>query len=380
MRCLKMIAVILVPLMLSLTGCGGDSSGTTSANNPFATGGGNTSGSSGGTIFGNISTATGKTGISLTTDLSTVDVNNGQVLATARLVSSGVPVSGAPVTFSIIAPTNGPATIEAGLTTVATDSNGVAVTRITTGNVLTTTSVIVQATATLPGGQTATVNTTFQIVRGTGVIAIGDLGLMDAAVDPNFVSAEVFLQQIPFRVTDSNGNPRVGVPVTLSLYSQSGNSTVVIDYLKSPITELNQQTVTTDSSGLGIFNVSVSVTAPSPGLTNTDSIVYKAVTNDAIPVVAYVGGFYAVTSKLPTLTISPAVASFGTAIDLTFNISGGVPSYTVTSSNPGFATAALQADGHTVIAHLVNPAATTGTATISVTDSAGQTASATVTR
>lgn len=362
---------------MALAGCSGSNGGDSTASDPLASAAG-----AGAPIFGTISSATGKSGISLTTDRSSVDVNNGQVLVTAKLIVNNVAVSGVPVTFSIKAPTNGPATIEAGLTTVTTDSNGIAVTRITTGNTLVTTNVIVQGTGTI-NDQTATATTTFQIVRGSGIIKIGTDGLLDplsSTVDPNLVSGERYLQQIIFKVTDSNSNPRVGVPVTLSLYSQTGASTVIIDYLKTPITEPNQQTVTTDSSGLGIFNVSVTVAAPPPGLTNWDSIVYKAVTNDAIPIIAYVGGAYSVTSKLPPLVITPAVASFGTATDISFIVSGGIKPYSVSSNNTARVTATLQADGTTVLAHLVDVTAWTGAVTISAIDSSGQTVSATVTR
>ncbi|MFZ3207584.1 MAG: hypothetical protein WA140_01965 [Geobacteraceae bacterium] len=288
MRCIKWITVLLVPLMLlSLAGCGSDSNGTTEASNPF-------SGSS--TIFGNISTASGKTGITLTTNPITVDVDNGQVLATAKLVSGGVAVSGASVAFSIVSPTNGPATIDAGLTTVPTDSNGVAVTRITTGNVLTTTNVIVKATSTI-GGQTATAYATFQIVRGGGVIMftkragltpgdqINQLDDVIKIVDPAITTAVTFLLQLPFKVTDSNGNPRVGVPVTLSIVSNIG----------APVTlAVDQSPVTTDSAGQGIFNFSITMASPPAGSFTSASVIFQAATNDAIPVTAYVGGNFSI--------------------------------------------------------------------------------------
>lgn len=393
MRCLKMIAVILVPLMLSLTGCGSDSSGTTSANNPFTTSGGNTSSGSGGTIFGNISTATGSTGITLTTDRATVDVNNGQVLATATLVNAGVAIAGAPVTFSIEAPTNGPATIEAGLTTVATDSNGVATTRITTGNSLTTTNVIVKASATI-GGQTAFAYATFQIVRGTGVITFPGTPISrEKTVDPG-IGSWIFFEQIPFTVTDSNGNPRVGVPVTLSVYSHASNallqsglpsSVVIIDYLLgNPLPELNQQTVTSDSAGKGVFNMSVEVLSPGPGLNTVDSIVFKAATNDPIPLVSYAGLITNLIEALPKLIITPQSANFATTditgTTISFTVSGGVPPYQVTSSSPARVSVTLQPDGTTAIATLQDASLWEGSVSISATDQKNQIATATVLR
>ncbi|MDD2580841.1 MAG: hypothetical protein PHR66_02490 [Desulfuromonadaceae bacterium] len=392
----RMIAILLPVFMLLLTGCGSSSNGSTA--DPFSSSS-TTTGTSSGTIFGNISTATGKTGITLTTDRSTIDVNNGQVLVTAKIVSNGVAISGVPVTFSIVAPVNGPATIETGLTTVTTDSNGTAISRITTGNTLSTTNVIVSATAKI-GTQSAVASTTFQIVRGDGVIMFtsaagttpgSQTNLLTPGikeVDPTLSPAWTFMQLIPFKLTDSNGNPRVGVPVTLSVYSitaldSSGKpdpSLVKIDFLVLPISESNQETITTDSAGQGIFNTAVTLTTPPPGGVNTVDVVFKAVTNDAIPVTAYVGNSYTLSSKLPTLTIAPGSASFGSATDITFTISGGVPPYSVTSNNTARVTAALQPDGVTVAAHLVDTTAWTGSVTITATDSASQTASATVTR
>ncbi len=282
MRYMKMIAVLLVPLVLLLAGCGGGSSGTTTASNPFTNTGGNT-GSSG--------------------------TNSG----------SGTSSAGA-IMFT-------------------------------------------DAASAAPGSQ------------------INLLTPGDKTVDPTIAPAWIFEQLIPFKLTDANGNARVGVPVTLSVYSIDGDLPgVKIDFLVTPITEPNQQTVTTDSAGQGIFNAAITLTTPPPGGSNVESIVFKAVTNDTVPVVAYVGNMYTLTSTLPTLTITPSAASFGTATDITFTVSGGVPPYNVTSNNNGRVTATLQADGHTVIAHLVDTTAWTGSVTISATDSLSQSATATVTR
>ncbi len=407
MRYIFKVALILLPIfMLSLTGCGSSSNGNT-ATDPFSSSSvGTSTGTGTGTDTG---TGTGTTQVtaqdpafSLTlgtdlikpTDLTVlpqVDANIGTVLLTAKLlnisggvfidpvtnqpIAAGAPVPNQAVSFDILA---GPGTIS--FTTPVTDKNGVANAVFTTGNVTYTTNVIIETTTTVDG-KNYRAYTSFQIVRGTGIISIGTNGALDpqsATIDPNIASGEVFGQQIHFKLTDSNGNPRVSVPVTLSLYSQSNNSTVVIDYLKSPITEPNQQTVTTDSSGTGIFNVSVTMAAPSPGLTSVDSIVYKAVTNDTIPIVAYVGGTYTLTSKLPTLVITPSDASFGSATDITFTITGGVPPYNVTSNNTGRVT--VTRSGNIVTAHLVDATAWTGSVTVTATDFASQTASATVTR
>ncbi len=280
--------VIWMVAICALAGCGGSSG--SSATDPFAKSSASTDPGTG-TIFGNISTATGKTGITLTADRTSVDVDNGQVLVTAKVVCNGLPVAGVPVTFNIVAPLNGPATIEAGRTTVTTDSNGVAITRITTGNTLSTTNVIVSATTTI-GNKSTTANTTFQIVRGTGVIAVGDIPVKSFTIDPSVAAGVAFQQQIPVKLTDSNGYPRVGAPVTISVFTKSGTSSVAF----------SQPTVSTDSNGTAIFNATVTMTAPFPGLTTVDSIVFKLVTADANPVVAYAAGAYSVTSSTPTTT------------------------------------------------------------------------------
>jgi len=384
MRCLKFIAFYLLPLvMFSLTGCGSGSSGT--ANSPFSNSG---SGSSN-PIFGNISSASGVTGITLTLDHTTVDANNGQVLATAKLLNNSAAVGGVAVSFSIFAPVNGPATVEPGLATVTTDSSGTAVTRITTGNTLTTTNVVVKATATI-AGKTAISYATFQIVRGTGVITFitaagstdpsGTLVTLSTSVASDFAGTLwTFNQLLPFKVTDSNGNPRVGVPVTLSIFSQLNNLAT-----SAPV----PQTVSTDSSGRAIFNVGVTMAAPSSvGVTLTDSIVYQAVTNDTIPLTAY-GGFIASITTLNTTTtpliIVPQTANFsaGDAVGATisFTISGGAAPYNVTSSNSTRVSVALQADGVTAIATLRDASLWTGNISISAKDKIGQTATATVLR
>jgi hypothetical protein len=306
MRHLCKLGLILLPAVaLALAGCSSSSNGG-SANDPFASASGNTAnGSRLGTIFGNVSTATGKTGITLSTDRTSVDANNGQVVVTARIVGNGVALAGIPVSFSIAAPLNGPATVEAGLTTVTTDSNGMAITRVTTGNTLSTTSVIVNASASI-GSQHASANTTFQIVRGTGVIAFGATPAESAQSNPSLEAHHVFQKQIPLRLTDANGNPRVGVAVTLSVYTNSGTASV----------EFAQKTVNTDASGAAIFNATVTMPSPTPGFTVADSVIFKATTSDANPIVGYAAGYYSLTSITPGTTLPGGVIMFTSAAGL----------------------------------------------------------------
>ena len=290
-----MVLLMLPVLLLSLSGCGSSGSGTFS---PAPSAG--SSSSSGTVFFGNVSTATGKLGIALTTDRATIDVNIGQVLATATLTdSTGKPVTGRAVTFSVVA---GPATVVPSLATVFTDSTGKALTVFIPGDAPTTTNVILQAT-TLVDGQTVKAYTSFQIVRGGGVIMFTDkagtspgsqsnqLEEVKKEVDAAFTGTAVsFLQQLPFKVTDANGNPRVGVPVTLAVYNQTGAAmNVAID---NPV-------IATDSAGQAIFNVVVTLATPPAGGFTAASVIYQATTGDAPLVAAYVGGIYSLTRKAP---------------------------------------------------------------------------------
>jgi hypothetical protein len=108
-----------------------------------------------------------------------------------------------------------------------------------------------------------------------------------------------FLQLIPFKLVDAQGNPRPGVQVTLSLYSITTRNPgdVTIAFLVPPISEPNQQTITTDSAGQGIFNVTVGLAVPGPGSTDTVAVVFKAVSGDSFPISAYVGNTYSISAK-----------------------------------------------------------------------------------
>lgn len=123
-------------------------------------------------------------------------------------------------------------------------------------------------------------------------------------VDPAIVPSVAVLQLLPFKVTDSSGNPRAGVPISLSVYSITSLNPgdVTVDFLVPPITEPDQRTITTDSAGMGIFNVTVTLITPPLGSFTSSSVVFKATTNDPIPVTAYVGGSYSMTSKLPPVS------------------------------------------------------------------------------
>lgn len=393
----KITFVLLSVILLVSSGCGGGNSGSSGV-----------FGTSGTTTPTTPTTPTNTSGdnkpqfaLVVDTNIKSVDVdkNIGTVLATAILrnqsgadvvidsagttIKTGDAVGNQPITFTVLA---GPASVD--FTTPQTDVNGNATAIITTQDTSSTTNVLIEAKTTLLG-VTYRAYTSIQIVRGTGEIAIpaprppitdapGLLPTLDKTVNPVLASGWCWNQLIPFKVTDSNSNARVGVPVTLSVYSQSGSSTITIDFHAPTVTEPSAATVTTDSAGQGIFNVDICMTTPPAGLTVVDSVVYKAVTSDTIPITAYVGQEYTLTSALPILTLSPPSALFGSSTSITLAIAGGLPPYNVTSSDSN--RVSITRSDTTVTATLVDVTPWTGAVTITVTDSAGQTASSSLTR
>lgn len=270
--------------------------------------------------------------MTLTADRTQVDVNNGTVMLNANLIfgtdvlkstggaqsfiASGSYIADQAVTFKVIAPIVTPAIATISGSELVTDKNGNSKAILTTGNSSLTTNVIIEASTSYPnvGGKIYRAYTTIQIVRGGGVIMFTSAASATPGGQTNMLTpyeatlkapppASVnVLQLIPFKLTDSNGNPRVGVPVTLSVYSvnpTSNSSEVTIDFLTAPITEPNQTTITSDSAGMGIFNVRTNITSPLACSFTAKTVVFKAVTNDVPPVTAYVGRDYALTTECP---------------------------------------------------------------------------------
>ena len=222
--------------------------------------------------------------LTIATDLARVDVNNGQVTATATLKDSNplgsLPISNQPVTFTILA---GPATItSAG---AATTADGSVKALITTGNTASTTNVLVQV-ATTVNGQVFQAVTTFQIVRGGGTLTLSAPAVTSATVPAAGAGSQFGWRVImPFTLLDANGNPRVGVPVNLSVFSSSAPGNFSI---------FTPSTVTTDAKGTGIFNIQADVFAAGVGMQNTESVVWRVQTNDTIPVVGYSSSLFTV--------------------------------------------------------------------------------------
>jgi hypothetical protein len=283
MRCLKMFAFLLVPfILLSLSGCGGGSGGSTSSGNPFSGTGGTTPS----TPTGSGTVLSYNLVLSLTSPSGTGSTvgPNSTVVATANLTdSNGKPVANQPIKFEAI---QGPVTINPAI--VNTDSSGKAINFLTAGASTTSAVDVIIEASTSVNNQLVTAVGIFTIMRSEsniikfittkgatdpdGTLNTLQVTLTNATSPP----AETILQLVPFQVLDNNGNPLSRVPVTISIYSEIGSCPVFID---SPETG-TVRTVTTDDTGLGIFNAGVTVSLPPIGGENACSIIYKAVAAD----------------------------------------------------------------------------------------------------
>lgn len=293
-RTLRAAFVLLPVLVMSLAGCGGSSSGNA---NPFTPG------------TGDPTTPTGAgTVLSYNLALSLTPVSgegnvvgpNSTVVATATLKDSdGKPVSSQPIKFEAVV---GPVTIAT--PTVETVSDGRAINLLTAGG--TTNSavdVIIKASSNVHG-QLVTAMGIFQIQRSESNIVKfvttkaptdpdGTLNTLKVTLQavPVPTDPKEILQQVPFQVLDNNGIPLAGVQATISVYSKIGDCPVYID---SP--ETTEKTVTTDNTGLGIFNAGITLEVPEIGSENACSVIYKVeapdYNNPAAKIFSY-GGFIA---------------------------------------------------------------------------------------
>lgn len=291
-------SIILSIIVLSLSGCGSGSSGTGA--DPL------NHGSSNQTDQVTTPVTPQDPSVSLVlktdlvrptelTDLPQVDANIGTVLLTGRmlnvgesvlvdtttnaLIGKGAPIPNQAISFSVLA---GPGSIS--YSTPVTDRNGEVYAVLRTGNVDYTTNVVVEASATV-GGKVYRAYTQFQIVRGTGKIELAnDENVPEYKLPGTYPTGMGFdiLHQFSFLLTDSNGNPRVGVPVTLSVHSSIPTVPVFLDYT----------TIRTGSDGVGWFNARVTLYAPGPGLPASASVIYKARTHDPYPLINYKGSMY----------------------------------------------------------------------------------------
>lgn len=306
MRCLKMIVPFLFSFMLlTLCGCGSDSSGTSSTSSPFASGAGSTGGSTSTTPTptgsGTVLSYNLVLSITSPSGTGTTVGPNSIVIATATLTdSSGNPVANQPVKFEAV---TGPVTIDPAI--VTTDSSGKAINFLTAGATTTSAVDVIIKASTSVNSQLVTAIGIFKIMRSeSNIIEFitsksptdpdGTLNTLSVSVEnrPTTDPPRTILQLTPFQVLDNNGLPRSRVPVKISIYSEIGNCSVFIDSPEFP----TEKTVTTDDTGLGIFNAGVTINVPPVGSEDACSIIYKAEAadpNNATATIYSYGGFIA---------------------------------------------------------------------------------------
>lgn len=305
---------VLISVCLSLAGCGSSSSGSGTVSDPMA------AGTTGGTTT---PPPTGSgTVLSYKLTLSTTAASgtgttvgpNSTVIATAILEdSNGNPVANQPILFEAV---EGPVTITN--TTISTDSNGNSINFLKSGGTTTSAVDVILKASTNVNGQLVTSYSIFKIQRSeSNVIKFittksptdpdGTLNTLDTTVEnipiplPPIPPPKItILQQAPFEILDNNGIARTRVPVKVSIYSIVGGCTISDVYIDSP--ETVEKTVTTDDSGIGIFNAGVSLDIPPVGSENACSIIYKAEAvdlNDPTKIIFAYGGFIASVKNLP---------------------------------------------------------------------------------
>ncbi|GFE57637.1 Ig-like domain-containing protein [Geobacter sp. AOG1] len=306
MRSLKMIAPVLVSLMLlSIGGCG---SGSSSTSSPFSSGSGSTADSTSTTPTptgsGTVLSYNLALSVTAPSGTGTTVGPNSIVIATATLKdSSGNPVANQPIKFEAV---TGPVTINPAI--VTTDSSGKAINFLTAGSTTTSAVDVIIKASTSANNQLVTAIGLFKIMRSeSNIIKFlttknptdpdGTLNTLAVTIKDPAPTSRVILQLVPFQILDNNGIPRTRVPVTISVYSEIGNCPVFID---SP--ETSARTVTTDDTGLGIFNAGVTVALPAGVTKNSCSVIYKAEAadpNNATGFVYSYGGFIATLETTP---------------------------------------------------------------------------------
>ena len=156
--------------------------------------------------------------------------------------------------------------------------------------------------------------------------------------------------------------------------------------LQATAGNIGQTIAFTVSGGEGAFHWGVSDTTNGKiASKGADSAIYTCLVvgnNDVI--VQDDGGHYATARISPvatdTMTISPASVSLsGGALNASFTVSGGTPSYSWTSGNPGLGTVSYSASSSYVAAYRA-VAGAYGQNIITVKDAEGRTTSATVTQ
>lgn len=288
MRFFKITLVFLVMLgLLPMTGCGGSDSNGANVDDPLAPGGTTLpqTPTGAGTVL-NYSMTLSTLG---TGETSTVGANS-TVIATATLKDNNNRViSGQPIRFEEVkADPADPAAVIITDPVVPTSSEGTATTMVQTADTTVNKDVVIKASTSIDGRSISSVSI-LRVVRSTGnyinfittgttTDPTGNLNKISItldAIDPaTYPSMDIF-QLLTFEVLDRNGLDRTLVPVQVGLFNLLGPCTVSIG---SPGSQT--QTVTTDNTGLGIFNDYATIQTPGIGLENTCSIIYRATTPD----------------------------------------------------------------------------------------------------
>lgn len=308
MRHLKrFFPLMLMILCLALAGCSGSSSSNPS--DPLASG----------TPIEDAPTGNGDVlaySLSLKlTDLLETGYTVGvgaNVLAKARLTDSmGNTVANQPIKFEPV-DSSAPVTITTPI--VNTASTGEAINFFTAGTPATTTDIVIKASTSINGQYISTIGI-FRILRSQGNV-INFLTTKGEATDPdgnlNTLSKTItnvsptanptygFVQLVPFQVLDLNGIPRQRASVKLRIYSVLGSGcSAFIDSPELPI----EKTVTTDDTGLGMFNAAVSIPTPPVGGTSACSVIYQATADNLLagttPEIYSYGGYIVSLENLP---------------------------------------------------------------------------------
>lgn len=246
---------------------------------------------------------------------------NSTVIATATLKdSAGSAVANQPIKFEVV---EGASEVTIDPPIVNTDSTGSALNFLkAAGNTASAVDVIIKASSTV-NGQLVTAVGIFKIMRSeSNIIKFittkpptdpdGTLNTLKVTLTaiPTPAPPRTILQLVPFEILDNNGVPRSRVPVKISVYSDVNGDSPDLPagtvgeckvFIDSP--ELTETTVTTDDSGIGLFNVGITLEVPEMGSENSCSVIYKAEAqdiNDGTKIIFSYGGFLAtLENKLP---------------------------------------------------------------------------------
>lgn len=222
---------------------------------------------------------------------------NSTVIATAKLTDDkGNMVSNQPIRFEEVNILQDGATTVTIPVPVTSTASGIATTFLSVADTTVNKDVVIRASTSI-NGQDVSALSIFKVVRATGnyinfittkttTDPDGNLNTDHVEIlliDPLKTPHYDILQLAPFQVLDKNGFPRPLVPVKVSVYSVLGGDPrdpedcmVVNDTPE----KAGETTVTTDNTGLGVFNSYVRVATPPVGGTNSCSVIYKATTQD----------------------------------------------------------------------------------------------------